>query len=121
MADAGFLALAEYAADVRDLMGAHGVGSGKDAHPWVDALGEADVRLHDSAVFTPEGRRLLVELGAITPDPLRVAAEEWLASHTGPRTAATEAVRRALGPEWPDEFLQASARFKATPWKGELL
>ncbi len=77
--------------------------------------------LHDSAVFTPEGRRLLVSLGYVREDPLRVAAEEWLASHKGPRTAATEAVRRALGPGWPDGFLDASERFKATSWKGPLL
>lgn len=75
----------------------------------------------DSSVFTPEGRRLLVYLGMVDADPLRVAAERWLEARPfGPMTAAAARVRTVLGPEWPDEFIEASERFKATPWKGVL-
>ena len=41
-------------------------------------MGEARLRLPDSAHFSEQGRRLLIELGAIEPDPLRVEAERWL-------------------------------------------
>lgn len=76
------------------------------------------VTLPDSASFTEGGRRLLVALGVVNPDPLRVEAERWLLSHAGPRTEAVSAVRRALGPPWPAEWVEAARRFEATPWKG---
>lgn len=79
------------------------------------------VQLPDSAAFTPEGRRLLVSLGVVERDPLRVAAERWLQERPpGPTTEAVAAVRAALGPPWPAEWLEAAERMRATPWKGPL-
>jgi len=68
--------------------------------------------LQDSMHFTPEGRRLLVRLGAIDRDPLRVEAERWLASHSGPATEATRAVRAALGPKTPIDWLRSAYEFR---------
>jgi hypothetical protein len=73
--------------------------------------------LPDSCLYTPGGRRLLISLGYVTEDPLRVEAEQWLRDHDGPRTPATEAVRAAIGPDWPAEWLEEADRFKNTPWK----
>jgi hypothetical protein len=78
------------------------------------------VRLNDSASFTPQGRRLLVALGIVTPDPLRVQAEQWLAGHRGPMTEAVREVRKALGPPIPDAWLAAAEKMRACPWKGPL-
>ncbi len=76
--------------------------------------------LPDQAAFTPEGRRLLVSIGAIEEDPLRVRAERWLAGHRGPPTPAARAVRALLGPGPPPEWVEAAARMSSTPWKGAL-
>ena len=75
--------------------------------------------LKDSAHFTPEGRRLLVSIGAIDPDPLRVEAERWLLSHEGPMTEAYLAVRAALGVT-PQDWLDAAERMRRTSWRGPL-
>lgn len=68
----------------------------------------AGVRLNDSMHFTPQGRRLLVSLGVVERDPLRVAAEEWLTEHTGPMTEAVRETRRALGPPVPTKWLEVA-------------
>jgi hypothetical protein len=68
--------------------------------------------LQDSAHFTPEGRRLLVALGAIDVDPLRVEAERWLARRTGRVTDADRAVRKALGVPVPDEWVEWAAEVR---------
>jgi hypothetical protein len=93
---------------------AHPVGDGASAHPWIDAIGElaGKVTLPDSASFTESGRRLLVALGFVNPDPLRVEAETWLRSHRGPATEATTAVRSSLGRAFPVDHLVAARRFR---------
>jgi len=68
--------------------------------------------LHDSASFTPAGRRLLVSMGVIEKDPLRVAAEEWLAGHRGPMTEAVREVRRTLGPPVPEQWLESARQMR---------
>jgi hypothetical protein len=75
------------------------------------------VKLPDSCHYTPAGRRLLVTLGVVTPDPLRVEAEAWLLGHEGPMTEAVLAVRKALGPRTPPEWIAAADAFRNTPWK----
>jgi hypothetical protein len=74
------------------------------------------IRLADSCEFTESGRRLLVALGVVEPDPLRVAAELWLKTHTGCKTPATRRVREALGAPWPQEWLDAAERMRHLPW-----
>lgn len=76
-------------------------------------------RLEDSAHFTPSGRRLLVSLGVVTPDPLRVQAGTWLLGHEGPMTEAVLAVRKKLGVT-PQDWIDAAERMRNTPWKGTL-
>jgi hypothetical protein len=78
------------------------------------------ITLPDTAAYTETGRRLLVALGVVERDPLRVQAERWLAEHTGCKTPATRRVREALGDPWPDEFLEAAEKFKNTLWKGPI-
>lgn len=82
------------------------------------------VKLRDSCSFTPEGRRLLVSLGVVEPDPLLCEAEAWLLEHEADQdgeTPASRAVRDALGIEpWPEDWLAAAERMRATSWKGQL-
>jgi hypothetical protein len=62
--------------------------------------------------FTPSGRRLLVALGIVERDPLRVAAEEWLAGHKGPMTEAVREVRKALGHPVPEIWLRVAREIR---------
>jgi hypothetical protein len=55
----------------------------------------------------------LVSIGLVDEDPLRVAAEAWLADHQGPQTEATLAVRRALGNPYPAWMQRAADRFQS--------
>ena len=75
--------------------------------------------LPDSAHYSDHGRALLIYLGAIEPDPLRVEAERWLRSAER-KTPATVAVRHALGPDVPEDWLRSAALARNTPWKGRL-
>jgi hypothetical protein len=68
--------------------------------------------LNDSMHFTPQGRRLLASIGAIDRDPLRVEAERWLSEHRGPMTEAVLAVRHALAPKPPADWLEAARAFR---------
>jgi hypothetical protein len=70
----------------------------------------------DSAYHTDGGCRLLVFLGYVEPDELRVGAEAWLLARTGPATPASRRVREALGPPWPEELLAEAMRFRDTGW-----
>lgn len=68
--------------------------------------------LADSVHFTPEGRHLLVSIGAIDRDPLRVEAERWLVEHEGCQTPATRAVRACLGPPPPERWLEIASEMR---------
>lgn len=84
-------------------------------------MSDLGVKLHDSVEFTESGRRLLVSLGVVEEDPLRVEAERWLLSRPfGPMTIAADRVRLALGAPWPDEYIEAAGRMRATSWKGPI-
>lgn len=84
-------------------------------------LVDLNVTVLDSRHFTPHGRKLLVALGVLDPDPLRVQAEEWLAGHTGCASPATRYVRAALGNPVPQQWVdQAEAMRTDSGWRGSL-
>ncbi len=80
------------------------------------------VQVPDSALFSPQSRRLLMHLGVLPDvDPLRHAAQEWLSSHESGVTPASRRVRMVLAvgeatalEATPAELLEDRRRFRAT-------